>query len=158
MNVSIKPVLRTDKINKSNRAPIHIRFTQNRQKKHISTGISINVEDWDCDNQRIISNSNDSKALQFQIDDQVHRYLKKIRRLEALDIEVNFNTLFEAKGHRLIISIEDAFNKEVERLESLGKINSSSKHKHVLSALSAYKPTKIYRLTTQIMRIDYWKP
>jgi len=38
MSISIKAIIRKDKINNSNCAPINIRFTLNRQNRYISTG------------------------------------------------------------------------------------------------------------------------
>ena len=40
------------------------------------------------------------------------------------------------------ITIEDGFNAEIERLESLGKINSATKHKYALQVLNGYKSVK----------------
>lgn len=104
--------------------------------------MSIEARYWDSDSQMLTSDCPDRRMLQSKIDNALDAYNKKINRLEALEIEVNFNTLFEAKGHKLVITVEDAFNKEIERLESLGKCSSASKHKSVLSTLTAYKPAK----------------
>lgn len=72
--------------------------------------------------EMITANCPERAALQSQIDSTLAGYRKKIQRLEALDIPVTFDTLFETdKSRHAGITIEDGFNAEIERLESLGK-------------------------------------
>lgn len=123
MSISIKSVLRTDKINKNNHAPIHIRFTQNRQKKHISTGISINVEDWDFENQRIIANSDENRQFQFQIDSNLQEYYKKAKRLEALEMEITLDSLIEINSRKTPNqTISEYFGKLIGDFKRTGKL------------------------------------
>ena len=72
-----------------------------------------------------------------------------------MDIPVNFETLFDAKSARSVrITIEDGFKTEIERLESLGKINSATKHKYALQVLNGYKPTT---MALEAIDLDYLK-
>lgn len=93
--------------------------------------------------------------LQSKIDSALAIYQKKINRLEALDIPVNFDTLFDEKPIRTVgITIKQGFNAEIERLESLGKINSATKHKYALQVLDGYKPTT---MALEAIDLDYLK-
>jgi len=75
--------------------------------------------------------------------------------LEALDVPVNFDTLFETnKSRHAGITIEDGFKAEIERLESLGKINSATKHKYALQVLDGYKSVKT---ALEAIDLDYLK-
>ncbi|WP_196017109.1 Arm DNA-binding domain-containing protein [Alistipes senegalensis] len=49
MNISINAVFRKDRLNSQNAAPVHLRLTQNRKLKHISTGVTLNINEWDND-------------------------------------------------------------------------------------------------------------
>ena len=53
MNISINAVFRKDRLNNQNAAPVHLRLTQNRKLKHISTGVTLNINEWDFENQRV---------------------------------------------------------------------------------------------------------
>lgn len=68
---------------------------------------------------------------------------------------MNFDTLFDAKPTRSVgITIEDGFKAEIERLESLGKINSATKHKYALQVLDGYKSVKT---ALEAIDLDYLK-
>lgn len=72
-----------------------------------------------------------------------------------MDIPVNFDTLFEVKtAHIAGITIEQGFNEEIERLESLGKIHSATKHRYALQVLEGYKPTS---MAMGAIDLDYLK-
>ena len=96
MSISITIVQRKDKINRNNTAPIHIRLTQKSKSRYISTGITLPLGAWDDSEQHIVSTYPDSDAL--QITAKRLEIEKKIQRLEALDTEVNFDTLFGQKS------------------------------------------------------------
>jgi len=139
MNISIKPVLRTDKIKKSNCAPIHIRFTQNRQKKHIATGISINVDDWDSGSQRITSKTDEGRLFQFQIDSTMQEYYKKAKRLEALDMEVTLDSLIDTNSRKAPNqTVSDYFGRLIADFKRSGKLNTASKYIFCLSSLNKF--------------------
>lgn len=53
MIININAVCRKDKMYKNGTAPIHIRFTLNRKIRYASTGLSILLNDWDFENQRV---------------------------------------------------------------------------------------------------------
>lgn len=130
-------ICRKDRINKDNTAPIFIRFTQNRKTRYVSTGINVNIEDWDFEKQRVKDTADGSNA-QYQIDTKLYEYDKKMRRLEALDIEVTLDNILETNSRKAICTLSDCFNRDIIRLESLGKYASASKTRVVFSLISQY--------------------
>lgn len=153
--MKIKVVLRTDKINKQGQSPLMLRFTHDRTTKFVALGLSVEPHYWDKDAELVLPNCSERITLQSQIDTTLSVYRKRIQRLEALDIPVNFDTLFETnKNHHAGITIENGFKAEIERLESLGKINSAIKHKYTLQVLNGYKPIT---MALEAIDIDYLK-
>lgn len=132
-----------------------LRFTHDRTTKLVALGLSVEPCYWDKDAEMVLPSCLERAALQSRIDSALTAYRKKIQRLEALDIPVTFDTLFDAKPIRSVgITIEDGFKAEIERLESLGKINSATKHKYALQVLNDYKPTT---MALEAIDLDYLK-
>ncbi len=153
--MTFKVILRKDVIYKNNTSPFCIQFLHDGRKKTIGLGISLAREYWNAEAQKVTDDCPDRDNIQFQITAKIKEYSKKIQRLEALDIPVNFETLFDAKPARSVgITIEGGFKAEIERLESLGKINSATKHKYALQVLNGYKPTT---MALEAIDLDYLK-
>jgi hypothetical protein len=60
MKMMIKPVIRKDRISKTNTVPVILRLTHNRKSKCVNLGFSVNVENWDDEKQCLINNYEDS--------------------------------------------------------------------------------------------------
>jgi len=82
MSISIKTVIRKDKINNNNCAPINIRFTLNRQIRYISTGVAIPLYVWDIETQQINPNYPNAAELQQQITAKRIEYMARWLRAE----------------------------------------------------------------------------
>ncbi len=95
--MKIKTIYRYEIVYKNGKSPLAIRFTHQRTHKTVSLGISVEPHYWDKKTETIAANCPERAALQGQIDNTLASYRKKIQRLEALDIPVNFDTLFDAK-------------------------------------------------------------
>lgn len=135
MSISIKIVQRKDKTSKSNAAPIHIRFTLKGKVRYLATGIVLPIEAWDDSEQHIVSTYPDSEVLQMQITAKRLEIEKKIQRLEALDTEVNFDTLFGQKSKYLNCTVSEYFQQQIDYLKGIGKVGSAVKYtscKHLL--------------------------
>ena len=153
--MKIKVILRTNKANKNGQSPLTLRFIHNRVTKFVALGLSVAPCYWDKEAEMLTTDCPDRAALQSKIDGTLTGFQKKIKRLEALDIPVNFDTLFEVKTvHIAGITIEQGFNEEIERLESLGKIHSATKHRYALQVLEGYKPTS---MAIEAIDLDYLK-
>ena len=101
MNISINAVFRKDRLNSQNAAPVHLRLTQTRKNKFVSTGVTLGINDWDFDNQRIKSETPELQALQLRIDNKIDELRRKIRRLEALEVDVTLDNLLETNGRKI---------------------------------------------------------
>ena len=136
-------VCRRDKMYKNHTAPIHVRFTLNRKSRYVSTGFAIDPEDWDFENQQVKTQLFYLKEVQHQINSLILDYERKIKRLEVLEIEVSLDTLLEKNNRKANCTLFDCFEREIERLKSLGKHGSASKHESALSLLKQFRSTNI---------------
>ncbi len=98
--MKIKAIYRHEIVYKNGKSPLAIRFTHQRTHKTVSLGISVELHYWDKETETIAANCPERAALQSQIDNMLAGYRKKIQRLEALDIPVTFDTLFETDKSR----------------------------------------------------------
>ena len=143
MSISINAVIRKDKMNSSNCAPINIRFTLNRKNRYIGTNVTIPIDAWNAETQQINPNYPKAAELQLLITTKQKEYEKKIKRLDALEIEVNFDTLFGAKSKRINCTLQEFFTQTIDKLLLLGKHNTVSKYRSTLSLLKQYHKNTI---------------
>ena len=143
MKIKIVPIRRKDRMSKNGSAPIHIRVTHNRKSRFIGTRIVIPSDSWDIEKQRVKPNTPDSQELQLQIDKKISELNRRIRILEALEIDVTLDNLLETNGRKVNCTIGECLNSTITRLESLGKYASASKHRSLRSRLSQYRSLNI---------------
>ena len=128
MSINIKIVQRKDKTNKSNAAPIHIRFTLKGKVRYLATGIVLPLDAWDDSEQHIMPTYPDADSLQMQITAKRIEIEKKIQRLEALDTEVTFDTLFGQKSKYINCTVSEYFQQQIAYMKSIGKVGTASKY------------------------------
>ena len=92
MSVSINAICRKDRINQNRTTNIYLRFTVNRRSRYVSTGINIPADDWDFDTQTL---KTQNPAVQLRIYEQIEKYDKRIKRLEALEGPVTLDNVLE---------------------------------------------------------------
>lgn len=143
MNISVNVICRKDKINKSNSAPVHIRFTQNRKIRYISKGVTVNIEDWDFERNEVKRSIPDAKHIHFQIETKLQEYEKRIKRLDALDMAVTLDNVLETNGRKVNCTVAEFFSRVIKQLESVEKYGSVSKHRYCLSLLSQFRSTDV---------------
>ena len=143
MKIKIVPILRKDRMSKTGSAPIHIRVTHNRKSRFIATGVTIPIDSWDAEKQRVKSNLPESQELQLQIDNKVSELYRRIRKLEALELEVSLDNLLETNGRKVNCTIGECLDSTITRLEGLGKYGSASKHRSLRSRLLQYRSLNI---------------
>ena len=73
-------------------------LTHKSKSRYVSTGITLPLDAWDDSEQHVIPTYPDADSLQMQITAKRIEIEKKIQRLEALDTEVTFDTLFGQKS------------------------------------------------------------
>lgn len=149
MKISIMPILRKDKIKKDKTAPIHIRVIHNRKSRFIGTGVTIPIDGWDVEKHQVKTNLPERKELQLQIDKKISELHRRMKKLEALELEVSLDNLLETNGRKVNCTIGECLDATISRLESLGKYGSASKHKSLRSRLAQYRT-----LNTRLDEID----
>ncbi len=153
--MKIKVVLRTSKVYKNGCSPLMFRFTHERDTRFVSIGLSVEHHYWNKEAEMLTADCPERADMQSRIDAVLTEYRKRIRRLEALDVPVTFDTLFEKKAVQAVgITIEQGFEAEIARLELLGKNNSAMKHKYALKVLDGYKSIKT---ALEAIDLDYLK-
>ena len=140
--MKIKVVCRKQIVYRNGKSPVALRFTHQRMSRFVSTGVSIEAYYWDDEHECPIENYPDRTKIQMKIDSILSEYRRRIARLEVLEIPVTFDTLFEKKAQRRVLTVEEAFESEISRLRSLGKYSSAAKHRSVMLALRSYSPSR----------------
>ena len=105
--------------------------------------MSVSREYWDAEAQKVTDDCPDRDDIQFQITAKIKEYEKKIKKLEALEIPVTFETLFETIGKRMDCTVGDYFRQIIDRLEKVEKYGSASKHKVTLALMQHFKSTNM---------------
>ena len=134
--MNIRIVQKRETVYKNGKSPLFLRFTHARKNKFISLGISVLPEYWDYERQIICSECPENSMLNAIIKGKQEEYLKQITKLEILEIEVNFDSLFGAKSKRINCTVADYFQQQIERMESIGKIGTATKYRYCLKLLS----------------------
>ena len=142
--MTFKVICRKDVIYKNNTSPLCLFFFHNGRKKSVGLGISVNQKHWDAATQKISTECPNRDEIQFQIATKVKEYEKKIQRLEALEIPITFETLFNNDCQRFNITVGDYFEQIIERLEKVEKYGSASKHKVTLSLMRQFRSVDIH--------------
>lgn len=75
------------------------------------------VSEWDFDKQTPISTN---QSIQFQILEHIERYRKRIKRLEALEIDATLDNIID-DSHTINCTVSDYFNRVIKRLEETDK-------------------------------------
>ena len=141
--MTINVIQRKDVIYKNNTSPLFVRLSHNRRTKYLSLGISVIPDHWDAEKQQIVESCPQQRTHQLAIDTQLESLQKKIRRLEALEIEVTFETLLDntIKGSRQTIA--EYTERQIKQLKQTGKISTSIKYQATLTSLQKFRPMNI---------------
>lgn len=138
--MKIKVVCKKSNVSKSGTAPLYLRFTHNRETRLLSLGISVLPDYWNEDEQSIDEDYPNSRELQFEIDTRLKEYDRKIKRLQLLDVEVNFDTLLGSRSVNQC-SVANYFDIQIMRLEDADKYGSASKYKVTKALLNEFCPS-----------------
>ena len=99
--MTFRVILRKDVIYKNNTSPLCLLFFHDNRKKSVGLGVSVVRSCWDAQAQKVTDDCPDRDDIQFQITAKIKEYEKKIKKLEALEIPVTFEALFETIGKRM---------------------------------------------------------
>ena len=137
--MTFKVIIRTDVIYKDNTSPLCLLFFHDGRKKSVGLGVSVVRSCWDAQAQKVTDDCPDRDDIQFQITAKIKEYEKKIKKLEALEIPVTFEALFETIGKRMDCTVGYYFRQIIDRLEKVEKYGSASKHKVTLALMSQFR-------------------
>lgn len=141
--MTFKVICRKSTVYRNFTSPLYLLFFQGKRKKYIGLGISVAPAHWDAEAQKVTNDCPDKDNIQFQITAKIKEYEKQIQRLEIMDIPVTFENLFGQNGKRVNCSVGDYLKQTIERLETLGKYTSASKHRVLRSHLSRFRSLNI---------------
>ena len=136
--MTFRVILRKDVIYKNNTSPLCLLFFHDNRKKSVGLGVSVVRSCWDAQAQKVTDDCPDRDDIQFQITAKIKEYEKKIKKLEALEIPVTFEALFETIGKRMDCTVGYYFRQIIDRLEKVEKYGSASKHKVTLALMSQF--------------------
>lgn len=119
-----------------------LRFTHNRVSRFVSLGLSVAPHYWDAASETLTLDCPERAAMQSQIDSALVRYRKKIQRLEALDIEVDFDTLLDQTVKCTPQFVESYFEQQIGIMRGAGKINTAIKYMATRASLVKFHPTR----------------
>lgn len=136
--MSVKVVLKKEKINKAGEAPVYLRFIKNRKPQYVSLDLRVKPEDWDedaCEVKRSHPNRKRTNA-----------YLAT-RKAEAMDIYLKLEAepsspapgqLKKALLGQASESFLKYFEQDLVALEKRGKINTTKKAQSVYNKLKEF--------------------
>ena len=154
MIISIQPICRKDKIRQDGTVLVYLRFTHNRERRYVSTGIYIQAKDWNSETQHFINENSENEEIRLQIESIRYKYIKRLKQLEVLDKEITLDALLDEKKIKTAAyTVKECLEQTIKRLETLGKYNSASKHKTALSLFMQFKstPTRLEEINFQLL-------
>ena len=120
-----------------------LRFIHERTSKQLSLGLSVEPRYWDKKAEMLTSDCPERAVLQSQIDGILAGYRKKIQRLEALDIDINFANLFDPTEKYTPQQVNSYFEQRIADMERAGKINTAIKYKATRTSLGKFHSSKL---------------
>ena len=141
--MKIKVVLRTSKIYKNGQSPLMLRFTHDRTTKFVALGLSIEPHYWDKDTELVRPDCPERAALQSRIDSALAGYRKRIQRLEALDMEVDFTNLFDQTAKCTPQLVDSYFERQIGAMKQAGRINTAIKYTATRTSLGKFHSAKL---------------
>ena len=141
--MKIKIVLRTTRTNRNGQSPLMLRFTHNRTSKLVALGLSVKSCYWDKETEMLTADCPDRAELQSRIDNVLVSYRKKIQRLDALDVAVDFSTLFGTASKYTPQFVDIYFKERISDMKRAGKINTAIKYAATRTSLGKFHPAPL---------------
>lgn len=138
-----KTVIHSNIVYKNGKSPLMLRFIHERTSKLVSLGLSVEAAYWDSNAEMLTPDYPDRATLQSQIDNALASYQKRIKRLEALDIAVSFDNLFDQTARCTQQLVDSYFERQIAGKKQAGKINTAIKYTATRTSLGKFHPTKL---------------
>ena len=126
MKINFKVVCRTSRGYKNNTAPIFIRLIQGKKAKFISTGVAVNPDYWDFNEDKLTADCPNREHLQVQIDDKLEALNRQIAKLEILEMDVTLDTLIGNKKKQINPTLRECFEREIKAMMCLHNVQRHS--------------------------------
>ena len=158
---TVSIVLRKDKLNKNNEAPIHFRIIKNRKINYITSGFMISAADWDEQNKRIKGRGKNEKETASRINAAISKRFFEIQN-EVIEIEASKKGI-TVKAIRETIEgkrPEDFFLFADEVIKSYkleNKIGTHDKTNSIIKKLKKYAPVLSFNDITAKFLYEYEK-
>lgn len=120
-----------------------LRFIHERTSKQLSLGVSVEPCYWDKEVEMLTADCPKRVTLQSQIDSALAGYRKKIQRLEALDMKVDFDNLFDLTSKCTPQLVDSYFERQIAAMKQAGKINTAIKYTATRTSLVKFHPAKL---------------
>lgn len=120
-----------------------LRFIHERTSKLLSLGVSVEPCYWDKEVEMLTADCPERITLQSQIDSALAGYRKKIQRLEALDMKVDFDNLFDLTSKCTPQLVDSYFERQIAAMKQAGKINTAIKYTATRTSLVKFHPAKL---------------
>lgn len=120
-----------------------LRFIHERTSKQLSLGVSVASCYWDKEAEMVTADCPERAALQSRIDSALAGYRKKIQRLEALDMAVDFDNLFDPSPKCTPQWVDSFFERQIAAMKHAGKINTTIKYTAARTSLAKFHPSKL---------------
>ncbi len=120
--MSVKIVLRKDKINKNGEGPLFLRITENRASSFLSLNVHVRPEYWDVDNELVNQEIRDAEDINSYLRRKKHEavdMVNQIKREQGRKHPRKIKNLLKYIGGVNFMDYADKFLKQVERSGNL---------------------------------------
>lgn len=138
MAVSVKLVLRKDKVNKLGLVPIHFRITKNRKSSYVASGKYIRVNEWDEKNNKVKTTYKNSTRLNHYLMTkltELHNDVLELETTQKLPTGLQLKQSLYGKQPLEFFPYSEAINQK-NLLE--GKVSTFDKNSSILKKLKNY--------------------
>jgi len=136
-------ICRKEKKNQLNEAPLYIRLAYENKRKLISLKEKINVDYWDFENNRILSNCEQKEYLELLINEKKQEINKKILSYKLSNQSITLDEFIEPKEKKSkSISVVKLFNTYIDELFKQERIKNVKYYRCCLNCLLKYTNDK----------------
>jgi len=151
MRTSVDAMLYTFRTLSNRECPLVIRLTQNKKRKYVRLGISLNPDFWDKMKNKPKPNCPNKEYIENIVTEKLAKYQKQILEFQSIGREYSLNQLIEAVDRPTKnITVEEYLNGIIRSLIKQKKVGNASHYEALLKSLQKF--TKISQL--QFVDVD----
>lgn len=151
MKVTIDIILFKQRTLANGEHPIVVRFTQNRKRKYIRTGVSVQPHQWDDSKNKPKNSCPNKEYIDNIITEKLSKYQKQILEFQSMGREFSINKLIEVTDKPVKnTTVEEYLSILIENLIKENRVGNASHYQALYNSLEKF--TKINQL--QFIDID----